>query len=115
MGVAALTFLLKAGGGLCWLIPAAVASVLGGVVNAWLLLAKVTGLSLRPEHTAEGARPGASKVTKNPSPAVSISRPPYRSRQRRTAIRKRPTSLRQVSSPHWTCCRSCCNSSWGGD
>ena len=31
VGVAALTFLLKAGGGLYWLIPAAVASLLGGV------------------------------------------------------------------------------------
>jgi hypothetical protein len=40
--VAGLTFLLKAGGGLYWLIPAAVASLLGGVVNAWLFLVKVT-------------------------------------------------------------------------
>ena len=43
VGVAGLTFLLKAGGGLDWLIPAAVASLLGGVVNAWLFLVKVTG------------------------------------------------------------------------
>jgi len=28
-----LTFLLKAGGGLYWLIPAAVARLLGGVIN----------------------------------------------------------------------------------
>jgi hypothetical protein len=42
VGVAGLTFLLKAGGGLYWLIPAAVASLLGGVVNAWLLLVKAT-------------------------------------------------------------------------
>jgi len=42
VGVAGLTFLLKAGGGLYWLIPAAVASPLGGVVNAWLFLVKVT-------------------------------------------------------------------------
>jgi hypothetical protein len=35
------TFLLKAGGGLYWLIPATVASLLGGVVNAWLFLVKV--------------------------------------------------------------------------
>jgi hypothetical protein len=41
--VAGLTFLLKAGGGLYWLIPAAVASLVGGVVNAWLFLVKVTG------------------------------------------------------------------------
>ena len=43
VGVAGLTFLLKAGGGLYWLIPAAMASLLGGVVNAWLFLVKVTG------------------------------------------------------------------------
>ena len=42
VGVAGLTFLLRAGGGLYWLIPAAVASLLGGVVNAWLFLVKVT-------------------------------------------------------------------------
>jgi hypothetical protein len=42
IGVAGLTFLLKAGGGLYWLIPAAVASLVGGVVNAWLFLVKVT-------------------------------------------------------------------------
>ncbi len=42
VGVAGLTFLLKAGGGLYWLIPAAMASLLGGVVNAWLFLVKVT-------------------------------------------------------------------------
>jgi hypothetical protein len=45
VGVAGLTFLLKAGGGLYWLIPAAVASLLGGVVNAWLFLVKVTSQS----------------------------------------------------------------------
>ena len=41
VGIAGLTFLLKAGGGLYWLIPAAVASLMGGVVNAWLFLIKV--------------------------------------------------------------------------
>jgi hypothetical protein len=43
VGVAGLTFLVKAGDGLYWLIPAVVASLLGGVVNAWLFLVKVTG------------------------------------------------------------------------
>ena len=43
VGVAGLTFLVKAGGGLYWLIPAAMASLLGGVINAWLFLIKVTG------------------------------------------------------------------------
>jgi hypothetical protein len=42
VGVAVLTFVLKAGGGLYWLIPAAVASLLGGVTNAWLFLIRVT-------------------------------------------------------------------------
>jgi hypothetical protein len=42
VGIAGLTFLLKAGGGLYWLIPATVASLLGGVVNAWLFLVKAT-------------------------------------------------------------------------
>jgi hypothetical protein len=42
VGVAGVTFLLKAGGGLYWLFPAAVASLVGGVVNAWLFLVKVT-------------------------------------------------------------------------
>ena len=39
--VAGLTFLVKAGGGLYWLIPAVVASLAGGVVNAWLFLVRV--------------------------------------------------------------------------
>jgi hypothetical protein len=43
VGVAGLTFLVKAGGGLYWLIPAAVASLGGGVANAWLFLVRVTG------------------------------------------------------------------------
>ena len=43
VGIAGLTFLLKAGGGLYWLIPAAVASLVGGVVNAWLFLVRLTG------------------------------------------------------------------------
>lgn len=43
VGIAGFTFLLKGGGGLYWLIPAVMASVLGGVVNAWLFLVRVTG------------------------------------------------------------------------
>jgi hypothetical protein len=42
VGVAGLTFLVKAGGGLYWLIPAAMASLVGGVINAWLFLVRVT-------------------------------------------------------------------------
>jgi hypothetical protein len=39
--VAGLTFLVSAGGGLYWLIPAAVAGLAGGVINAWLFLVRV--------------------------------------------------------------------------
>jgi hypothetical protein len=45
VGVAGVTFLVKAGGGLYWLIPAVAASLVGGVVNAWLFLTKVPGAS----------------------------------------------------------------------
>jgi hypothetical protein len=41
VGVAGVTFLAQAGGGLYWLIPAAVASLGGGVANAWLFLVRV--------------------------------------------------------------------------
>ncbi len=43
VAVAGVTLLAKTGGGLYWLIPAALASLLGGVVNAWLFLVTVTG------------------------------------------------------------------------
>jgi hypothetical protein len=45
VAVAGLTFLLKAAGGLYWLIPTVMAGLLGGVVNAWLFLVKVTSQS----------------------------------------------------------------------
>jgi hypothetical protein len=41
VGIAGLTLLLKAGGGLYWLIPATVASLVGGVINAWLFLVRL--------------------------------------------------------------------------
>ena len=41
VGLAGLTLLLRAGGGLYWMIPAVVASLIGGVINAWLFLIKV--------------------------------------------------------------------------
>jgi hypothetical protein len=41
VGVAGLSFLLKAGGGPYWLIPAVLASLGGGAINAWLFLLKV--------------------------------------------------------------------------
>jgi len=41
VGVAGLTILLNGGGGLYWMIPAVLASLIGGVINAWLFLLKV--------------------------------------------------------------------------
>jgi uncharacterized membrane protein len=41
VAIAGLSFLLKAGGGLYWLIPAVLAGLVGGVINAWLFLIKV--------------------------------------------------------------------------
>ena len=41
VAVAGLTFLLKAGGGLYWMIPAVLAGLVGGVINAWLVLVRV--------------------------------------------------------------------------
>ena len=38
--VAGISYLAAAGGGLYWLIPAAVASLAGGLVNAWLFLVR---------------------------------------------------------------------------
>ena len=43
VGVAGPTFILKVGGGLYWLIPAAVVSLVGGAINAWLFVVRVTG------------------------------------------------------------------------
>jgi Na+/H+-translocating membrane pyrophosphatase len=41
VGVAGVTVLARAGGGLYWLIPAVAASLIGGVINAWLFLVRV--------------------------------------------------------------------------
>ena len=40
-GVAGITFLASAGGGLYWLVPAVVTGLAGGVINAWLFLVRV--------------------------------------------------------------------------
>ncbi len=42
-GIAGLTVLLRSGGGLYWLIPAVLAGLVGGVINAWLFLLRVPG------------------------------------------------------------------------
>jgi hypothetical protein len=41
VAVAGVSFLVKVGGGLYWMIPAVLAGLVGGVVNAWLFLLKV--------------------------------------------------------------------------
>jgi hypothetical protein len=41
VGVAGITVIAGAGGGLYWLIPAVAASLIGGVINAWLFLVRV--------------------------------------------------------------------------
>jgi hypothetical protein len=41
VGVAGLSFLIKFGGGLYWLIPSVVFGLLGGTINAWLFLVRV--------------------------------------------------------------------------
>ena len=43
IGVGGATLLLHTGGGLYWLLAAVVASLLGGVVSAWLFLVTLTG------------------------------------------------------------------------
>jgi hypothetical protein len=43
VAIGGLTYIVDAGGGLYWLIPAVVASLVGGVINAWLFLVSVTG------------------------------------------------------------------------
>lgn len=47
VAVAGLSFLLKAGGGLYWMIPAVLAGLVGGVINAWLFLVRVPARSGR--------------------------------------------------------------------
>jgi len=41
VGVAGLTLLIKAGGGLYWMLPAVLAGLVGGVINAWLFLVRL--------------------------------------------------------------------------
>jgi hypothetical protein len=43
VGVAGVTLVIRVGGGLYWLLPTAVTSLLGGVTSAWLFLVRVTG------------------------------------------------------------------------
>lgn len=43
VGVAGISYLAKVGGGLYWMIPAVLAGLVGGLINAWLFLIKVHG------------------------------------------------------------------------
>jgi hypothetical protein len=43
VGIAGVTLIAGVGGGLYWLIPAAAASLIGGVVSAWLFLVRLPG------------------------------------------------------------------------
>jgi uncharacterized membrane protein len=52
IGIGGVTLMVHTGGGLYWLLAAAVASLSGGVVSAWLFLVKVTGY-----ERGEGMRP----------------------------------------------------------
>jgi len=64
-GIAGLTLLLTAGGGLYWLIPAVLAGLVGGVINAWLFLLKVPGESSSATTVIDGcqmARQGRAGV-----------------------------------------------------
>ncbi|HXW34820.1 MAG TPA: hypothetical protein VEJ87_09605 [Acidimicrobiales bacterium] len=42
IAIGGVTLIVKVGGGFYWLLPAAIASLLAGVVSAWLVLVKVT-------------------------------------------------------------------------
>ena len=41
VAIAGVSYLVKAGGGLYWMIPAVLAGLVGGLINAWLFLVKV--------------------------------------------------------------------------
>ena len=57
VGVAGLSFLLKAGGGLYWMIPAVLTGLVGGVINAWLFLVKVPVRAARTEQDGADSSP----------------------------------------------------------
>jgi hypothetical protein len=57
VAAAGLTFLLKAGGGLYWMIPAVLAGLVGGVINAWLFLVRMPARSARSERDGADSNP----------------------------------------------------------
>jgi hypothetical protein len=86
VGIAGLSFILKAGGGLYWMIPAVVASLIGGVINAWLFLVRVPG----------GPRHDLWQAARQP---MMISR--------HAADESSPASRRQARSSSWRAGHSC--------
>ncbi len=96
VGLAGLTLLLKAGGGLYWLIPAVVAGLVGGVINAWLFLTKV------PDR--DGQLPGADRGERGEQDGYAGGGDVRRDdRNRRTAcggrVIPRPRSTRSPPPP----------------
>ena len=67
VGIAALSFLLKAGGGLYWMIPAVLASLVGGVINAWLFL---LGWTTDPTLSCSGPGRRSPEMSVTPKSAV---------------------------------------------
>jgi hypothetical protein len=53
--VSGLTLLLRGGGGLYWLIPAVLAGLVGGVINAWLFLLRVPSMTEAAADDINGA------------------------------------------------------------
>jgi hypothetical protein len=62
-GTAGLTLLLRGGGGLYWLIPAMLAGLVGGVINAWLFLLRVPGTIEVPSQVSDSPRAADSGTT----------------------------------------------------
>jgi hypothetical protein len=58
VAVAGLTLLIRAGGGLFWLLPSAAASLVGGVTTAWLFLVRITGPAPAPPPSGPSGVPG---------------------------------------------------------
>ena len=57
VGVAGVTLVIRAGGGLYWLIPAVLAGLVGGVINAWLFLVRMPARSARSERDGADSNP----------------------------------------------------------
>ena len=81
VGVAGLAFLLKAGGGLYWMIPAVLAGLVGGVINAWLFLVRMPARSAR--WTGRRGQQSSGLAPVRGAAAVARRRPARSARGRR--------------------------------